>query len=1183
LTPQTWNTVGLDSNDVNTGPNLFPVGAKVCGGTEGSSVDVYFAWLSSNSYIDLRPGSKGYNNTPLNITFRPGDGGCADAFFEAEVQRNAAAFDTSREYKIYIGADSTPTPRALYVERLISQSRNGITDVKVNGASIPSGGAMNLVVGNTYTIDLIGGTATQGYNQFSSFFSLSNTIFQILSVSSVYSANNSPYVPDPVFGTGLYADACKWDTDPNSLTYRSCIGGDYKAGGAPVTTTYQIKIIGGGGTAVTLGSLLYDFSGSSYHYNGDYATSARIATIIDPASVTISKSFSPNPTNVATDSSLTVTITNPNAGAVSGIGFTDIFPTTPGTGMKLKNTTSVNTCGGTLTDNTGAPLAVNSPGIKLAGGTVPASGSCVVQVNIDTTATGSYVNTTQNLFIGTIDTGKTASETLVVGTTAPLAPPPSSCANPVVIARWEMNSTAVGPPGNGPLVTAKAGDVAAAAANYLAPTGVSTVGIIDTHTNAWGLAVDSVAGNAGWSENPVAPNYAMNNYLEFSVDTSNYGGVGVSFDAGLFTSGLWGNPTSPIFLTSTANGTTNLYATSPASIGKNAGWVTGLTAANMNTDLSGTTSFRFGTNGANKGNAQFALDNIVFTGCPRTKPPVIAKKFAPNPILAGNKSTLTFVITNPNPAIPLAGVNFVDADTGSFPATMKVATPPNASTSGCGAPTFGPAANDTSLSFTNGSIAAGGTCIVKVDVTATATGVNTTGAVGATGTVGGNKATDTLTVSPPHPAITLYKEVATALTAPDPGSPLWHGDIAVKTGDTVFYQFTVQNDGDVPLSEVLVTDAAFPNLWSCNGSGWKYGDGTTTVPLSSGKFTLEVASNSDLVYKDFATCIIGPFSAATGSQTNNAAADSVYSGTHYPDTDSATYYGFTPPTVGKSFSPATIASGGTATMTITVTNPAANPGNLAGVSIGDSYSGTLANNAAGSVTCSGAGSATLTGGANSGTAVGFSAGTIVPGGSCTITQSVTATSTTTNTTAAPASTGIVIAGKSAPLALTGTVASATLTVGSALPSLTVVKSVQAVSDPVNGTTTPKPIPGAVMQYTIQVMNSGPGVVDNNSTVITDVIPADTVMCVTNTCSNPPVARTFCSAAPACGLTITFPADVTFSNQVGGGTPYTYTPVPDADGYDANVTGLRINPQGILNAAAGANPADFRVTFKAKIK
>ena len=92
-------------------------------------------------------------------------------------------------------------------------------------------------------------------------------------------------------------------------------------------------------------------------------------------------------------------------------------------------------------------------------------------------------------------------------------------------------------------------------------------------------------------------------------------------------------------------------------------------------------------------------------------------------------------------------------------------------------------------------------------------------------------------------------------------------------------------------------------------------------------------------------------------------------------------------------------------MVITVTNPSNNPGNLMGVSISDTYTGTLVNNAAGSVVCSGAGNATLSGGVNGGTVVGFTNGTIVPGGTCSITQSVTATSTVSNTTGAPSTTG----------------------------------------------------------------------------------------------------------------------------------------------------------------------------------
>src|SRR5438876_282032 len=76
--------------------------------------------------------------------------------------------------------------------------------------SVPAGGSMNLIVGNTYVIQLLGGTATQGYNQFEAFINLPNTIFQVLGVSTLYSADNSPYVPGPAptANDKLYADAC---------------------------------------------------------------------------------------------------------------------------------------------------------------------------------------------------------------------------------------------------------------------------------------------------------------------------------------------------------------------------------------------------------------------------------------------------------------------------------------------------------------------------------------------------------------------------------------------------------------------------------------------------------------------------------------------------------------------------------------------------------------------------------------------------------------------------------------------------------------------------------------------------------------------------------------------------------------------------------------------------------------
>ena len=283
----------------------------------------------ANPLVGLRPGSL---NSITLASLAVGD--CHDFYFEVSVTRSAAAYDTTRRFHIDVtsdqtGALSTPNPRELYVEHLISQNCNSTIDVKLDGVSIPSGGTMALVVGNTYTIELVGATATNGYEQIETFINFPNTIFRVNSVVTTYTANGGT---DPQALSKLYADGCDWDNDPNSPNYRACAGtGKY---GGDVTVTYDVTIISGGGTSQTLNTLIYDFSGSSYHYNADFSTSTRIATIIDSTTLTLVKSFVPDPTNVNGVSVLTFTITNPNAASMSGLSFTDIFPTSPGDGRR---------------------------------------------------------------------------------------------------------------------------------------------------------------------------------------------------------------------------------------------------------------------------------------------------------------------------------------------------------------------------------------------------------------------------------------------------------------------------------------------------------------------------------------------------------------------------------------------------------------------------------------------------------------------------------------------------------------------------------------------------------------------------------------------------------------------------------------------------------------------------------
>src|SRR5207249_478209 len=106
-------------------------------------------------------------------------------------------------------AVSTPTPRELYVEKIISQNRNSVNSIS---------GPTTVYVGQTYNYTVNASTATQGYEQLEAFLNLSNIVFQVQSIATTYSA------PAGATNDKFYADSCGWDNNPISGTYRSCIG-----------------------------------------------------------------------------------------------------------------------------------------------------------------------------------------------------------------------------------------------------------------------------------------------------------------------------------------------------------------------------------------------------------------------------------------------------------------------------------------------------------------------------------------------------------------------------------------------------------------------------------------------------------------------------------------------------------------------------------------------------------------------------------------------------------------------------------------------------------------------------------------------------------------------------------------------------------------------------------------------
>jgi uncharacterized repeat protein (TIGR01451 family) len=828
VTPLTWNVIGLDSNSPASGPNRFPIGARVCvtaGSTTASAVTADFVWDSSNPYIALRPGSL--------ATIDLGSisaGSCADAYFEVEVTRTAAAYDTTRSFHITAtdsvsGATaSTPQPRELYVEHLISQSRNGITSIKLNGVSIPAGGSMTLVVGNTYTIELAGHTATQGYNQLESFINFPNTIFQTLAVSTTYTSDTSPYVTSP--NDKLYADACLWENDPNSPNYRSCVGGDGKAGGT-VVTTYTVKIISGAGSSQTLSSLLYDFSGSSYHYNADFGVGFRTANIVAPGSVTISKTFTPKAISPGGTSTVTFVLSNPTTDSFTGVNFTDAFPA----GMTVAGTPGIAYSGCGSGAFSPVPVTGDSS-VAFSNGTLAPNGACTINV-IVTAPAGTYDNTTGHLFINTsIDTGNFGEDTLVA-TAAP------ACLPGQTLATWTMPASGQGSGGPPPPFTTRAANVASATASTSSGMTNSIVSAQGNPPNAWaGQGFEKT----GTPDGDTAP------YFQFAVDTSQYTGVGISLDFKRDTN--WGggaSDTPTMYVYSSTTGSAGSFSLIATTSSLTSSWQsTGNTSAAATG--SGTTYFRINARGTNSvSSSQIFLDNVAFTGCAEPAPsPTITKSFAPDPIVLGATSTLTFTIANSAPGSrALTGVAFSDV----LPAGLSIA---DSSSAHCGGTVTTTAATRT-IALTGGQLSIGGSCTFGVAITGTAAGQydNVTGFISSTeGGTSTSYATDSLTViAPPEigkafsPTSILTGDTSTlAFTISDPNRLTALSGIAFS--DTLPAGVTLVSSGPTPTCGGSLTTTAPDSISFSGGSLAANGACTFSVTVTGATAGSKVNSTS---------------------------------------------------------------------------------------------------------------------------------------------------------------------------------------------------------------------------------------------------------------------------------------------------------------------------------------------------
>ncbi|MEZ5541408.1 MAG: hypothetical protein R3F42_05130 [Pseudomonadota bacterium] len=171
----------------------------------------------------------------------------------------------------------------------------------------------------------------------------------------------------------------------------------------------------------------------------------------------------------------------------------------------------------------------------------------------------------------------------------------------------------------------------------------------------------------------------------------------------------------------------------------------------------------------------------------------------------------------------------------------------------------------------------------------------------------------------------------------------------------------------------------------------------------------------------------------------------------------------------------------------------------------------------------------------------------------------------------------------------GTIAhqrTATFTVTAGVAELTLVKSVQTLSDPLHGTFDPYNIPGARLLYTIQVSNSGAGGTDTDTVVVSDLIPPGTALLVGDLGVPGSGPVLFLDGSPASGLGYTYSAlasptdDLEFSVD---GADWSYVPTADAGGVDAGVRYIRIRPRGGMAGNSGGGDPSFQLRFLVEIR
>lgn len=398
---------------------------------------------------------------------------------------------------------------------------------------------------------------------------------------------------------------------------------------------------------------------------------------------------------------------------------------------------------------------------------------------------------------------------------------------------------------------------------------------------------------------------------------------------------------------------------------------------------SGTNTIPVGALTTNEGQKNDTAASATLTRIAIPNALTLNKSFAPSSINGGRPSVLAILLNNSQSgAIDLDGVALTD----TLPAGMVIFDTPDASFSGagCGGGTISANPLDTSVQLSGATIAAGALCTLQVTVTGLIEGNLTNridvGALSSNqGATNGNAPAATLTV--------LRNINITKSFTPS----------TVVAGGTSTLTLRFVNAQSVTRTNGALIDNFPPGLFTagaatqntCSGAVISDGGG---APLGAGANAIRI---TNIFFAPSSSCVISvPVTAPTaGVYTNTVPANTLTTteGSSNADPATGTLSNLAAPAIAKAFSPSTIATGGSSTITFTLSNANSNAqlaGGFTNATFSDSLSGmAIAANGAAGGSCAGAASNTFNAGQ---TALSFTGLSIPAAGSCTVTVVVTA-------------------------------------------------------------------------------------------------------------------------------------------------------------------------------------------------